>query len=95
MPLLARGDWQRRDGGMSQHDEVVKYSFSHVLFVAQDVNHALTGAGFQTNIDVDVLVETGDWISKRIGRTNESRAGRALTAKRLREQRRAEESAKL
>jgi len=69
-------------------------SNSDTLFAAQDVNHALIGAGFKTNIDVDALVETGEWISKKIGRMNESRAGRAWTAKRQRE-RRGEEAAKL
>ncbi|KAF8585631.1 aldolase [Ramaria rubella] len=51
----------------------------------EDVNHALTGAGYSTGINTDILVETGEWISKKIGRMNESRAGRAWLAKRQRE----------
>ncbi|KAF8470372.1 aldolase [Gautieria morchelliformis] len=52
----------------------------------EDVNHALTGAGYDTGIDTDILVETGEWISQQVGRMNESRAGRAWLAKRQRQQ---------
>ncbi|KAF8513713.1 aldolase [Hysterangium stoloniferum] len=49
--------------------------------------------GFVTGVDTKCLVETGEWISKKIGRQNESRAGRAWMAKRERERRRAQETA--
>src|SRR5438046_4277539 len=38
--------------------------------------------GIQTGIDLDKLVEIGEWISKTLNRQNESRAGAALYAKR-------------
>lgn len=37
--------------------------------------------GYQTGIDLDKLVETGEWISGALGRRNESRVGRALAAR--------------
>lgn len=37
--------------------------------------------GYQTGIDLDKLVETGEWISNSLGRRNESRVGRALAAR--------------
>src|SRR5437667_11470078 len=38
--------------------------------------------GIQTGIDLDKLVEIGEWISKTLNRRNESRAGAAIYAKR-------------
>lgn len=38
--------------------------------------------GYQTGINLDKLVETGEWISEALGRRNESRVGRALAARR-------------
>lgn len=37
--------------------------------------------GYQTGINLDKLVETGEWISEALGRRNESRVGRALAAR--------------
>jgi hydroxymethylglutaryl-CoA lyase len=47
----------------------------------EDVLYLLNGLGIDTGIDLDAVVATGDFISKAIGRTNASRAGRALLAK--------------
>jgi hydroxymethylglutaryl-CoA lyase len=52
----------------------------------EDVVHALHGIGYTTGIDLPILVETGDWISKQLGRSNASRAGTAWIAKMRREQ---------
>ena len=40
------------------------------------------GMGIQTGVDLDKLVEIGEWISKTLNRRNESRAGAAIYAKR-------------
>jgi len=48
----------------------------------EDVNRALVGAGFETGVDTELLVETGAWISQKLNRRNESRAGTAFLAKR-------------
>lgn len=61
----------------------------------EDVNYALTGAGFETGINTELLAETGAWISNKIGRRNESRAGVAWLARRARERRKEQEGAKL
>ncbi|KIJ37107.1 hypothetical protein M422DRAFT_33958 [Sphaerobolus stellatus SS14] len=61
----------------------------------EDINHALTGAGFETGINTELLVETGAWISSQLSRRNESRAGVAWLAKRERERRKREGTAKL
>lgn len=37
--------------------------------------------GYRTGINLDKLVETGEWISDTLGRRNESRVGRALAAR--------------
>jgi hydroxymethylglutaryl-CoA lyase len=47
----------------------------------EDVLYLFSGLGIDTGIDLDAVVATGDFISKAIGRTNASRAGRALLAK--------------
>lgn len=47
----------------------------------EDVVYMLHGMGIQTGIDLDLLVETGAWISTQIGTANHSRAGRALFLK--------------
>ena len=47
----------------------------------EDVLYLLNGLGIDTGIDLEAVVATGDFISKAIGRTNASRAGRALLAK--------------
>ncbi len=47
----------------------------------EDVVYMLQGMGFDTGIDMDKLVATGQWLSDLLQRTNGSRAGRALIAK--------------
>ncbi|KZW00370.1 aldolase [Exidia glandulosa HHB12029] len=51
----------------------------------EDVVHVLHGDGWETGVDMSKLAATGDWISRELGRPNESRAGRAWLAKRARE----------
>jgi len=48
----------------------------------EDVVYMLHGLGMQTGIDLDALVEIGAWISKILSRDYNSRAGKALAAKR-------------
>ncbi|MDR5770278.1 MULTISPECIES: hydroxymethylglutaryl-CoA lyase [unclassified Caballeronia] len=47
----------------------------------EDVVYLMNGLGIQTGIDLDRLVETGDFISRAIGKPSSSRAGKALLAK--------------
>ena len=47
----------------------------------EDVVYMLQGMGFDTGIDMDKLVATGQWLSDLLQRTSGSRAGRALIAK--------------
>ena len=47
----------------------------------EDVVYMLHKLGYSTGIDLDKLVETGEWISEALGRRNESRVGRALAAR--------------
>jgi len=49
---------------------------------SEDVLYLLHGMGIRTGIDLDAMADTGRWISERLGRTNDSRAGRALLARR-------------
>jgi len=44
----------------------------------EDVVYLLHGLGYATGVDLDALVETGRWISARLGRENGSRMGKAL-----------------
>lgn len=44
----------------------------------------LNGLGYKTNIDLDELVNVGNWISDKLGRQTNSRAGAALTVARNR-----------
>ena len=44
--------------------------------------YLLHGLGIRTGIDLDKLVDAGDYISKAIGKANGSRVARALLAKR-------------
>ncbi|CAN7517275.1 hydroxymethylglutaryl-CoA lyase [Rhizobacter sp. LjRoot28] len=48
----------------------------------EDVVYLLHGMGVDTGVDLDRLVDCGQWISTTLGRTNGSRVGRALIAKR-------------
>ncbi|EIE76390.1 hypothetical protein RO3G_01094 [Rhizopus delemar RA 99-880] len=44
----------------------------------EDVVYMLHGLGYKTNVDLDRLIETGQWISDQLGRLTDSRAGAAL-----------------
>ena len=46
----------------------------------EDLVYALHGMGFDTGIDLATLVETGAWLSARLGRDSLSKANRALRA---------------
>ncbi len=53
----------------------------------EDVVYALHKLGYETGIDLDKLVEAGNWLSETLGVRNESRVGRAIWARRkVREQ---------
>ncbi|KAI9260145.1 hypothetical protein BY458DRAFT_440136 [Sporodiniella umbellata] len=52
----------------------------------EDVVYMLNGLGYQTNVDLDKLIETGQWISDQLGRPTSSRAGSALMLARKRQQ---------
>jgi len=47
-----------------------------------NVSNSLEGTGVRTNVDMEKIVEIGDWISKKLGRKNESKVGTALMARR-------------
>ncbi|SAL15194.1 hydroxymethylglutaryl-CoA lyase [Caballeronia udeis] len=47
----------------------------------EDVIFLLNGLGIETGVDLDQLVEIGDFISRAIGKPSASRVGRALLAK--------------
>ncbi len=46
----------------------------------EDVVYLLQGLGIDIGIDLDGLVETGDWIAGKLGRQNGSKVARALSA---------------
>ncbi|KAJ2611842.1 hypothetical protein H4S08_002982, partial [Coemansia sp. RSA 1365] len=48
----------------------------------EDVVYMLEGNGFRTGVNLDKLVDVGQWISGELGRSSESRVARALLAKR-------------
>jgi hydroxymethylglutaryl-CoA lyase len=48
----------------------------------EDVVYLLNGLGIATGVDLAALAETGDWISRQLGRETGSKAARALLAKR-------------
>lgn len=48
----------------------------------EDLVYLLHGLGAVTGVDLDALVDTGAWISARLGRDTNSRVARALLAKR-------------
>jgi hydroxymethylglutaryl-CoA lyase len=48
----------------------------------EDVVYMLHGMGYQTGLDLDQLVTTGQWISEHLNRKSSSRAGNAIAAKR-------------
>jgi len=47
----------------------------------EDLLHCLHSLGGKTGVDVDQMAEIGAWISKELGRPNESRAGKAILAR--------------
>jgi hydroxymethylglutaryl-CoA lyase len=48
----------------------------------EDVVYLLNGMGIETGVDLDRLVEIGQWICGVLGKEPATRAGRALAAKR-------------
>jgi len=48
----------------------------------EDMVYLLHGLGVETGLDLDRLVDTGQWISAQFGRRGMSRAGNALAARR-------------
>ena len=48
----------------------------------EDVVYLLHGLGIHTGLDLDQLVDTGQWISEFLGRRSHSRVGNALAARR-------------
>jgi len=48
----------------------------------EDLVYLLHGLGARTGIDLDALVDCGDWISRQLGRPTASRVARALLARR-------------
>ncbi|KAF9160303.1 3-hydroxymethyl-3-methylglutaryl-CoA lyase [Actinomortierella ambigua] len=49
----------------------------------EDVVYMLHGMDYKTGVDLNKAIETGNWISERLGRANSSKAARALTLKAL------------
>lgn len=47
----------------------------------EDVLFMMHGMGIETGVDLDAVVNTGQWISTKIGRQAHSKAGNALAAK--------------
>ncbi|RPD74187.1 aldolase [Lentinus tigrinus ALCF2SS1-7] len=52
----------------------------------EDVLYALRGSKYETPGDLNAIAEVGTWISKALNRTNSSRVGKALEARRARAQ---------
>jgi hydroxymethylglutaryl-CoA lyase len=49
----------------------------------EDVLYLMQGLGIETGIDLDMVVDAGQFISQHLGRKGASRAGNALAARRL------------
>jgi hydroxymethylglutaryl-CoA lyase len=47
----------------------------------EDLVYSLSQAGIETGVDLRLLVETGEWISRELSTANNSRAGNAMAAK--------------
>lgn len=47
----------------------------------EDLVHCLHSLGGRTGVDVEKMAEIGAWISKELGRPNDSRAGKAILAR--------------
>ncbi|KAI7908308.1 uncharacterized protein BX663DRAFT_493764 [Cokeromyces recurvatus] len=52
----------------------------------EDVVYMLNGLGLKTGVNLDSLIETGEWISEQIGKSTHSRAGAALMVARRRKE---------
>ncbi|AMP02242.1 HMGL-like family protein [Collimonas arenae] len=50
---------------------------------SEDVLYMMQGLGIETGIDLDAVVDAGQFISKHLGRKAVSRAGNAIAAKRM------------
>src|SRR5712664_4359692 len=50
----------------------------------EDVVYMLHGLGIETGIDLERLVEVGEWISAYLNKASNSKAGKAMSAKRAR-----------
>lgn len=48
----------------------------------EDVLYMLHGMGIRTGVDLDAVVDIGQWIARHLGRRADSRAGNALAARR-------------
>lgn len=51
----------------------------------EDLLYFLQGQGLETDIDLDKIVEIGNYISKQLGRANHSKTGVAILAKKSRQ----------
>jgi len=51
----------------------------------EDLLYFLQGQGLETGIDLNKVVEIGDYISKKLGRANQSKTGVAILAKKIRQ----------
>ena len=60
----------------------------------EDILYALRGSRYTAAGDLSRLVETGRWISEVLGRENASLVGRALTARKRREEEKEKEGGK-
>ncbi|CAK9785801.1 aldolase [Cutaneotrichosporon oleaginosum] len=59
----------------------------------EDVVYALHKLGYQTGVDLDKLVEDGNWLCSAIGIRNESKVGRAIGARQALKKKKAAEAA--
>jgi hydroxymethylglutaryl-CoA lyase len=50
---------------------------------SEDVLYMMQGLGIETGIDLDAVVDAGQFISAHLGRKAVSRAGNAIAAKRI------------
>jgi hydroxymethylglutaryl-CoA lyase len=48
----------------------------------EDLVYMLNGMGVHTGVDLDKLIDIGNWISFHLGRTSRSKAGVAISRKR-------------
>jgi hydroxymethylglutaryl-CoA lyase len=48
----------------------------------EDVLYLMNGLGIETGVDLDQVVDAGQFISEHLGRKSVSRAGNAIAAKR-------------